>query len=440
MELLFRDSEIKAITRQLWLSENQQSRFVLITGKKGTGKTSLAVAATESSPSIYIHMTGRAESMIVSAAKKKVSEVLGEYVPGTVESLQSLVAFMMDISLRKNFVLILDCFDDYIGKDTSKCHLLRQKWQETKEEGRMCLMITTSNPYLTSSIFYSEGSPFSNIVDCKIDLFPLTIPQIRECMSSKGKSPRNEDVLQMYMVTSGMPERVQRILKAGCTERRPILRHCLCADPLFRQQSLTYLSSTLGKTKDVYMSILQLIAQGYCTQADIEDQIGGFNVGGHLSKLEVEYGLIRKVRPLLAPPSSRNVVRFEIEDVAIMTYLRYVEGNRDLADTFRFKAICSAAEADFEDYAKRVLVRYFRELLALQNPSMQVGGVWKAGEKSEIDVIVLDTKNRKAMLADVQTAPESFNKTRFLGKVNSLKGGPLGGYDLDARLLTLADM
>ena len=335
---------------------------------------------------------------------------------------------------------MLDSFDDYIGKDTAKCQLLRQKWQETREEGRMCLVIITTNPFITSSIFYSQGSPFSNIIDCKLELSPLSMAQIRECMSVKGKVPQNEDVLQMYMVTGGVPDKVQRLLKAGCTERRQILRQSLVTDPLYRQECITHLNSTLGKTKDVYMSILQLIAQGYCTQADIEEQIGGFNVGGHLSKLEVEYGLIRKVRPLLSPPTSRNVVRFEIEDVAIMTYLRYIEGNRDLAETFHFKAIYSIADADFQQYAKRVLVRYYRELLTLQNPTLEVGGVWKAGDRSEIDVIVLDSKNKKAMLADVQTVADSFNKTRFLGKINALKSGPLGGYDLDARLLTLADM
>ena len=200
------------------------------------------------------------------------------------------------------------------------------------------------------------------------------------------------------------------------------------------------LARTLGKSREVYLSILMLISTGNLTQADIQAKIGGSNVGGHLLKLETEYGLITKRRPLMAADDSRNVVRFSITDTFLLFWLRFVEGARTDYDTFRLDSMLSRAKEDFKAFSKETLRRYFTQMLSDQQPTLEVGGDWKSGDPSEIDILALDKEGGRALVIDVEHDSSFFNKKAFLEKVSSLRNGSLKGMQIDARLFTVADM
>ena len=440
MTLIFRETEAENLSRQLWLSQYKSSRMSLLLGNHATGKTSLAVYCTRTSPTVYLKMTGRSEALLLTYFKEEVQRVLGVYVPPTVESILEMVSFLLDVSLRQHFSLILDKIDEYLGKDVERCYPLRKKWDETKKEGHLNLILVASSPFVAQKLFYLFGSPFTNCLDMEVRVRPFTVAQISSLVSSRGLAAGPADLLALYGATGGLPEMVVHMVDAGIVQKDEIVRYCLGGSSFFTKEGERRILSVLGKTKDVYLSILQLISQGYRTQAEIEAHIGGFNVGGHLSKLEVEYGLITKTRPLLASESSRNVVRFEITDPFLMTYLRYVESNRALFDTFNYEEIVEKALQDYPRYAKVLLCRHFRTRFETEYPGSEIGGDWKAGDPSEIDLMVLDRKDMKVLLSDIEYGSSDFNKAPFLERVNTLKGGPLAGYRIDSRLFTIEDM
>jgi len=439
-KLLFRDVEIESLKRELWMSENKQSRMTLVTGRSGVGKTLLAISVTEKATRLYFNLTDRPDKMMVSSFIEQVRLRLDAYVPHTVTTIPDLLSFLFDLSQRKSFTLILDHFDEYIAKDMDACGELRKKWDETRFEGRLNLIVITRNPFVNRKLFSLYGSPFLNSLDCTIHLKPFTSSQMKSITSFDGKPMKGEDLLALCMVTGGLPELVDHCLSHGLLTKDAILEDFFSEDSVMIRYGDKMLSRILGRSREVYLSILMLVATGNRTQADIQSRIGGSNVGGHLLKLETEYGLLTKKRPLLASEDSRNVVRFSITDDFMLFWLRYVEGAREDYDTFRYGAMLENAKKDFKEFSKEPLRRYFTRILSEQQPSLEIGGDWKSGETFDIDILALDRAAGKALVVDVESDPGSFNKKAFLEKVSSLRNGSLKGLQIDSRLFTVADM
>ena len=75
-------AELKAIQGQAF---NDYSRFVVLTGRRRVGKTSLVYklmsAAGEDAPRLYFFMGRKTETALVKTFMQEVREKLGEFVP-----------------------------------------------------------------------------------------------------------------------------------------------------------------------------------------------------------------------------------------------------------------------------------------------------------------------------------------------------------------------
>jgi len=440
MNLIYRNAENEQLSRQLWMSRNKGSRLTLLSGVRGTGKTALAVTSTKGTPRLYFKLSGRTDKALLTEFVDQVHDVLDVFVPNTVRTVRDLIGFLVGVSRTKPFTLILDGFDSFVSGDPDTATVLRKKLDELKEGGHLNLIVLTSSPDLTDELFFQKDSPFRNKVDLSINLKPFTIDQIAEGLASQGKNLSSEDLLAFYMVTGGMPEYVSLLSSHSDLTKEGIYTKVFSEGSRFVKEGGSVLTALLGKNREVYVSILHQIAMGNKSQRGIESKIGGSNVGGHLMKLENDYGLIRKVRPLLAGPSSRNVVRYEIVDLSILFWLRYIGNNRLLVDCFEYDEIRRRALEDFPVLAKEVLKRCFAQRVLDQNPGIEVGGDWKSGQSEEIDIVGVNRKSRSAILGAVEFSEADFDKKPFLTRVESLRKGLLRKYSIDSRLFTLDEL
>ena len=198
----------------------------------------------------------------------------------------------------------------------------------------------------------------------------------------------------------------------------------------------------LGKNSEIYLSILQLLAGGIVSQSELEDRLGGTIIGGHLAKLEKEYELVRKCRPMLAGPASRGVVRYKIADPGLRFWLRYVEAGRADLELGRNAVLLRRAQSDYPVFARWALREWFLRKFRQESGYEQLGGEWSpahAGDK-EIDILGFPPRAKRALVGDVELRAEDFEKEPFLARVASLRKGSLKDYVIDARLFTLADM
>ncbi|MBR1872466.1 MAG: ATP-binding protein [Bacteroidales bacterium] len=469
MKLYYRDTELKMLRRQLWLSREQRSRMTVLSGRFGSGKSALLAEAFKGEPLLYFRLSGKTESVLLLDFIRQVREKLGLYVPSKVLTLKLLMEFLFDSAHKRCFTVAMDKFDTYASANPDFPLFLRELWDANRSGTHINLILVTSNPLVDTALFRSEDSPLRDLPDTSISLSYFTTSQIKSLMASKGGSLTNTDLLTLYMCTGGMPALVCAALERTDGSAAELLTLFLSPDSPLGIQASRLLGEVLGKNAETYLSILQLISRGVRSQSELEDQLGGMIIGGHLAKLEAEYQLVTKARPLLSGKASRNVVRYYITDRFLDFWLRNIESSRTEAELGDWDKIRSRAEADMPSVMKDSLVGYFMQKFAEARGVEQVGGDWTASARQsrslsrrrsyylskysrpsaepvakekvhEIDIVALEPGRGKALVADVCLTPGDFEKKAFLDRLATLKKGPLKGYVIDSRVFTLDDM
>lgn len=442
MKLQSRREEIELLRRQRWLSEEQGSKVTLVLGKRLSGKTAIIAEAYSDKPFLYLELTGKTEILQMEEYKRQAKEKYGVDVPYTIRTVRALVEYLYRISSRLPMTIVIEDFDEMLRRNPDFYPAMKTLWKREKRSSNVNLVVTMTNPVHAEKIFYEQGAPLFNTVDTEIRVGYMTIAQLKQAMDASGKPWTNEDLLAMYMITGGCPKFVLYALSKGAVSRTDIIKLFVAPESPYILEIGCILVETLGHNSEVYLSLLQLIASGTRTLGDLEERLGGIIVGGHLAKLESEYGLIAKQRPVLAGSKSRNVVRYEIADHMFEFWLRYIETGRYMLETGDLDALRGTIDRDFWKYGQTVLKRFLRRRFSEENGLTDIGGDWKSGKESvfELDIVGVDSSSRTALVADVEIDASTFRKDPFLERVKTLKNGPLKGYDVDTRLFTLSDM
>ena len=103
-----RDSEMSVLKKIQNQSYTDYSRFVILTGRRRVGKTSLIYHLMEETsniaPSLYFFVGRKTESVLVSTFIVEVREKLDEYIPSSINTFRELFQFLLEIGDRKSVV------------------------------------------------------------------------------------------------------------------------------------------------------------------------------------------------------------------------------------------------------------------------------------------------------------------------------------------------
>ena len=143
-----------------------------------------------------------------------------------------------------------------------------------------------------------------------------------------------------------------------------------------------------GNDSATYFTILTSIASGHTKFAEIKNDLGS-DVGAYLSNLERNYGLIRKVNPVFAPPASKNAV-FRIEDPFLRFWFRYVFKCAHYVERGMFERLQALVSEDFDVFSGHALERYFEWKFTEEERYTCMGGWWDRKGENEIDLVCED--------------------------------------------------
>lgn len=224
-----------------------------------------------------------------------------------------------------------------------------------------------------------------------------------------------------------------------------IIRRVTEENSIFIEEGNILLIQEFGKKYGNYFSILSAIASGRNTASEISEGIGETSIGGMLSRLEEDYEIISKRRPVLSKERSQNV-RYEITDNFLRFWFRYIARNQDMIQMGNHNHLYETVLADYPTYSGLTLEMWFRQKMKESGQFSSIGSWWNttkgAKEKqSEIDIVALSvTKEKKAYVAEVKRQSKNFRPEQFRTKIEHLSHKILSGYEIDSRLLTLDDM
>lgn len=451
MRFYGRSNEITQLEKIQRQSYEDCSRFVVLTGRRRVGKTSLVCRlmqkTQEEAPGLYFFVGRKTETALVRTFCDEVRDKLNEFVPDGINTFRGLFQLLLEIGKRRKFTLFLDEFQEFDNVNAGVFSDMQELWDRYKKETNVCLIVSGSIFRMMERIFKDEGQPLFGRDDCTIKLRPFDTDTMREILSDCKPDYSNEDLLALWTITGGVARYIGLLMDNQCTDVKKMLHFvCSSGDSFFVDEGKKILVQEFGKQYGTYFSILDQIAHGDVTQGEIETSLGMKSLGGQLKILEEKYGIIDKKRPIEAKTGSQTV-RYEIQDNFFRFWFRYIHRYSSLIELQNMPALEKIMVDDYTTFSGIALERWFRQKMMESCRYRQIGGWWQSGgtnakgRKDEFEIdIVAETIEGEVEAIEVKRKAEKYSPSRLKEKVAEMQRHLFRGRDIKMLGLSMDDM
>ena len=447
-----REREMEQLRDMQQQAYEDYSRFVVLTGRRRVGKTSLVYRlmeeTKEEAPGLYFFVGRKTEATLVRTFCEEARTRLEEYVPEGITTFRGLLQLLLEIGKRRKFTLFIDEFQEFDNVNAGVFSDVQELWDKYKKETKVCLIVSGSIFRMMEKIFKDEEQPLFGRDDCTIKLQPFTTKTMREILGDYKADYTNEDLLALWTITGGVARYIEQLMNNRCTNVKKMLHYvCGSGDSYFIEEGKSVLVQEFGKQYGTYFSILDQIAHGDVTQSDIEASLGMKSLGGQLKILEEKYGIIRKKRPVGAKEGSQTV-RYEIQDNFFRFWFRYIHRYSSLIEIQNLPALEQIMADDYPTFSGIALERWFRQKMMESLRYKIIGGWWQAGggvnakgnsDEFEID-IVAETLEGEVEAYEVKRNPKKYNPARLREKVGMMQRHLYRGQEVKMAGLSMEDM
>lgn len=445
MKFYNREKELKQLAEIQERAFRLHSQLTVVTGRRRIGKTKLIIKGCEATPTVYLFVSRNNEATLCEQFANAVRQSLGSYVPDGVRSIVQLFEQIMVIGQSKQFNLIIDEFQEFYNINPAIFSGMQDVWDRYKDSTHVNFIASGSVYTLMHKIFMDYGEPLYGRCDTVIRLRPFGTDVIRQILADHAPDYTNDDLLALYAITGGVPKYVELLMDRGAVTLEAMIARVTDENSIFLEEGTILLATEFGKKYGNYFSILSAIASGRTTSADIAQAVGDSSIGGMLSRLEEDYEIISRKRPIRSKERSQNV-RYEITDNFLRFWFRYVARNQNLLQMGLNDALRDLTLADYPTYSGLVLESWFRQKLRESGQYVEIGAWWdnakgKSVDQSEIDIVAIPLdKQRPVLVAEVKRQRKNFKPELLNAKVEHLRTKALHGYDIKPTVLTLEDM
>ena len=440
MKFCNREEEVLQLKNICNKAYTEHSRFTVVMGRRRIGKTSLILnAMKEEECLIYLFVGRNNESELCFSFSSEISNKLKIFVP-KIEKFGDLFLFLMERGREQKFTLVIDEFQELGNINPSVFSDIQNHWDRNRAQSNINFIVSGSIYSLMTKIFTNNKEPLFGRADTIIKLNPFTTTVLKDIMNDYKSDYSNDELLALYVFTGGIPKYVELLVDNGALSINDMIAYVCQSTSPFIDEGRNLLIGEFGKKYGNYFSILSAIASGVNTQSEIEARLGGLSLGGQLNKLENIYELIRKRRPIFAKEGSQSV-RYEITDVFLKFWFRYIEKNRSLVEMGNYKGLAKIIKDDYNTYSGLQLEQYFKQKFAESFDYREISSYWEAkGNQNEIDIVAIKLNKKDAVVVEVKRNMINFKPEHFAIKVEHIKTKHLSKYKILSMCLSLEDM
>lgn len=411
-----RSTEVEKLTsilrRQRWF-------FAKITGRRRIGKTSLVQQALD--------RTGRKQALYIQIPDSDPAGVLATArdfyelfaVPGPRPT--DLRSLAQDIGrlVREGWVVALDEFQYFHRKALYEftSHLQYEVDRLTAQASSVTggLLVLGSIHTEMAALLEDRAAPLFNRVTDQLDVTHLDIASVLEILRAHGQ-PDAAHLLFLWNLFEGVPKFYRDCYEQGVLDasRAELLETMFfsSSSPLRNEADNWFLRELRGR----YDLVLKYVAtHPGCTNGEIDaharsvDPASEKQVGGYIKVLRERFGMIERLQPIFAKPTSRNG-RFYIADNFLRSWLAALQ-TATAAAHFRPLPLL-VAEADqrlqeaeghgFERLVATLHAERSRKGLGDFCLTHRIEGFWdkpdRVSAQIEIDLVALDEESRTIRL------------------------------------------
>ncbi|MDQ9093898.1 DUF234 domain-containing protein [Pseudoalteromonas haloplanktis] len=409
-----RELQLKELRNISDNTEKTKGRLSVVVGRRRVGKTRLLneVFKEVTNQHIYLFISRKSESALVAEFSAIIQSTFNTkfFHP---ESLKDVFEFLLDYSTKTPITLVIDEFQDIERVNNSLFSDLQNLWDNYKNKSMMHLVCCGSLYNLMTKLFKDEKQPLLNRDDHFFKINPLTPSYIKEIMKDNGKYNPN-DFLVWWCLSGGIPKYLEWLNNSGSAPLEKLISN---GSPLIKE-GMHRLVEDFGSEHRAYFDVLGAIANGYNSRPRIESYLNA-GVGVNLEKLEKDFDIINKLRPITAKENSRDI-RYEIADEFLSFWFRFIYSNRSAVEIENYDFIKRIIDRDFDTYSGSQLEELFKAILADSKLFNNIGSYWDSKGEDEIDIVAIDDFNKKILIAEVKRRYKRYSEAKLIMKSKSL--------------------
>ena len=434
MKFYNREKELQNL-KDIQISSLESSKMTVIVGRRRIGKTKLIKEAYPEK--VYLFVSKKNETLLCAEFVDIIEATLEVKVFGEFKSFKNLFEYLMNLSVTTPFTLVIDEFQEFLQINSSVYSDMQNIWDEYKDKSKMNLILSGSIYSLMKKIFEDKKEPLFGRANNKIHLKSFTVDTLKNILEENYPIYENKDLLSFYIFTGGVAKYVEIFVEKKAFTFEQQLDIIFDDFSLFLEEGKNLLIEEFGKEYTTYFSILSLIASSKTARTEIESLLEK-NIGGYLEKLENDYTLIRKVKPIFAKEGSRTV-KYEIIDNYFNFWFRFIYKYKSAIEIENYEFVKDIVKRDFSVYSGKFLEKYFRDKIKLEKQYSKIGTYWEKANLNEIDIIAINELDKKALICEVKINPRKIDMDILKNKAIKLEK-VLKSYNIEYKGLSLIDM
>lgn len=412
-----RQLEITELTNISAKVESNCGQLSVLVGKRRVGKTRILKEAfinNSTTKTLYLFISRKSEAVLVNEFAELIAIELNVkfFKP---RSLRDIIEYLLDYSTHTPLTLIINEFQYIERVNPSLFSDIQNLWDSYKTKSMMHLVCSGSMYNTMTKIFRKKDAPLVNRDDRFFHIKPLRPSYIKQIMTDLGVFSA-ENMLEWWCLTGGIPKYLEWLSLSS--EHINVFDYVISSDSLFMKEGTHRLVEDFGSEHQNYFDILNAISRGKIKRSDIQSFVG-IGVDVHLERMERNFNVIRKVKPISSKENTRDA-RFEIEDPFLNFWFKFIHSNSSAAEMDNFDYIKAHIERDFNMFSGWQLGGLIKAILAESKKFSKIGGYWDANGKDEIDIVAVNELEKTALIAECKRQQSHYDETTLIAKSQSL--------------------
>ncbi len=434
MKFYNRENELKELAT-LYEQSNTSGRMTVLTGRRRVGKTILALESAKRHKHLYLFVSKKAESLLCQEFIEEIRRTFTIPVIGEIRHFKDIFTLLIELSRTEQITLIVDEFQDFFSINPAVYSEVQGIWDRNKARCKLNVIFIGSVHSLMYRIFQDEKEPLFGRADRIIFLKPFSIHSIFSVTSDFGHTD-TQTLFDVYAITGGLPKYIELLAENNALPRHQMFDFMFRQFSPFLNEGKSLIIEEFGREYGTYFSILELIASGKTARSEIESVLD-IHAGAYLTRLEGEYALIDRHKPINAKPGSR-LQKYYICDNFLNFWFRFIYRNLSAIETGNFSYIREIVERDYSTWSGRILERYFHKLFAESGEYNRIGSYWERGNKNEIDLVAVNDIRKELVIGEIKVNKGRISLTELEKKAKNLIMD-FQGYNIVFRALGLDD-
>lgn len=416
MKFYNRQQELKILDK-LDKRASQMGIMTVFTGRRRVGKTLLALHYAQGKRYLYFFIARKEEHLLCQEFIEEITKQFSVPIFGEIKSFKDIFALLLEIAKKEQIILIFDEFQEFYQINPAVYSEIQNLWDLNKFSIKCHVIFIGSVYSLIHKIFENEKEPLFGRADRILRIKPFSLQTIGAILS-ENELFNARNFFDFYVFTGGMAKYLDIFLNDEAKNFDSMLNIILESDSLFLNEGKNLLIEEFGRDYLTYFTILELISLGKTARSEIESMLEK-DIGGYLHRLESDYAVISRHRPIHAKIQSRNQ-KYKIIDNFLNFWFRFIYRYRTAIELENFNYVKEIIRRDYSSYCGPLLEKFFQQLLAETGRFNQIGSYWKKNNRNEIDVVAINDLRKNIVIAEVKFKKSKINLNNLILRSESL--------------------